>query len=165
MPENKLPLHFNLRLLREYHNLSQEGFAQLFGLSRGQVNNYERHQTPPLPTLLKICRHFKLNVEVMASIDLGQLGLAVASKLNEGSLEAYLSTQMEPFNEALQNGANSETLVQLHQQLLSSQWLLCHGPQALAGLQASGNKPPAGLPPGPDHVPANTQTTTTPPKP
>lgn len=56
----------NIRYLRDRNNLSQQGFGQLFGLTRGQVASYEREENPSEPTLqtiLEIVDYFDLDLE------------------------------------------------------------------------------------------------------
>ena len=62
----------NLKFLRGQS--SQQEFGKEIGLSRSDINNYERNSSyPPVDKLLKISGHFKFNINALLTIDLEKL--------------------------------------------------------------------------------------------
>ena len=64
-------LNQNIRYLRKRENLSQEDFANLFGLNRSNIGSYEEGRAvPPLEILLKIAKHFTISLEQLIEKDI-----------------------------------------------------------------------------------------------
>jgi DNA-binding XRE family transcriptional regulator len=64
-------LNQNIRHLREtVANTSQQGLAQILGLTRGQVASYEGNTEPPLDILKKISKHFNVSIDDLIYKDL-----------------------------------------------------------------------------------------------
>jgi transcriptional regulator with XRE-family HTH domain len=58
----------NLRRLRNTQKFTQKEFGELFGLSRGMVDTYERNAVTPSPaTIIKIADYFKISPMEMES--------------------------------------------------------------------------------------------------
>ena len=56
----------NIKKIRAAKNLSQQAFADLFELTRGNISSYEENRAEPkLETAIKIANHTLVNVEVI----------------------------------------------------------------------------------------------------
>jgi len=110
-------IHFNLRLIREYLGLSQEEFGTPLGLSRHIINKYEHHQSPPVPVFVALCQHYGVNMELVTTTDLAQVGIEKAFETTPVEREAWLTAKMDQFN-----SANSTTKQALYKTLLLDVW-------------------------------------------
>ena len=65
------PIHRNLKILREsYLRISQTEFGQRFGLTRGQVDNYERQSEPRADILARISLAYNLELTTFLTLEL-----------------------------------------------------------------------------------------------
>lgn len=61
----------NMRWLRNRNNLSQEAFGNLFGLTRGQMDSYERGKAwPSIEDANKICKYFDITLDMFFNQEL-----------------------------------------------------------------------------------------------
>jgi DNA-binding XRE family transcriptional regulator len=61
----------NIKYLRKQHQLTQEDFAQLFGVKRAIIGAYEEQRAEPkMELLFKIASHFKLSIDEIVSKNL-----------------------------------------------------------------------------------------------
>jgi transcriptional regulator with XRE-family HTH domain len=89
-------LHSNIKYLRNYVNLTQAEFGKLFGLTRANIDSYERGiGKPKEEKQIALANHFKIPLEVLISKDL---------KLNPGLLYSGASVQDQ------KNNANDDAL-------------------------------------------------------
>jgi transcriptional regulator with XRE-family HTH domain len=74
----------NMRWLRNRNHLSQEAFGNLFGLTRGQIDTYERGKAAlSIEDANKICKHYGIMLDQLYNQNL-------ADELKEGSNVAEL---------------------------------------------------------------------------
>lgn len=70
---NSTYLAVNLRFLRKSKKLSQEEFAQIIGLNRGNIASYENGTAEPkISNLLRIAEFFNIPLQLLALQDLRQ---------------------------------------------------------------------------------------------
>lgn len=86
----------NLKLLRRNSNLSQEGFAILVGLNRGNIASYEKQSAEPsMKNLSKIGKYFNIELNDLIEKDLS-LRYELINKVDEERVaEAANSKQVE----------------------------------------------------------------------
>src|SRR5690606_23716295 len=71
---NHMYLSSNIKFLRKRRRLTQSGLAELLGINRSGVNNYENGSViPPVQTLIALSDHFHLSVDTLLRIDLSRL--------------------------------------------------------------------------------------------
>lgn len=64
-------ISLNIRYLLKENNLTQREFADLFNLQGSVLNSYANNNSiPKIETLLKICKHFELDVGVFLTSDI-----------------------------------------------------------------------------------------------
>ena len=64
----------NIKKLRTLNNLSQQEFGNLFGLSRASIGSYEEGRADPkIDSLIKIARHFNLNIDQLLTSEIHNL--------------------------------------------------------------------------------------------
>lgn len=64
-------VNHNIKLLRKRENLSQEEFANLFGINRSNVGSYEEGRAvPPLELIIKISKYFNIKMEELIEKDI-----------------------------------------------------------------------------------------------
>lgn len=93
----------NIKRIRISQNLSQQTFAEIFNLTRGNVSSYEEHRAEPkIETVLKIANHFSINVEDFIKEDIAVASINQA--INNLSAPTNLDSQFKeiPFiNDAI----------------------------------------------------------------
>ena len=76
-------LDANIRWLRKQDNLSQEDFAERFGVSRQSVAKWESGEsTPDLQKCCEIAQYYDLSIDTLVSLSLD--GLQINEKTTEG---------------------------------------------------------------------------------
>ena len=61
----------NIKKIRVLNNLSQQEFGKLFELSRASIGSYEEERADPkIDSLIKIAKHFKLNIHDLLTTEL-----------------------------------------------------------------------------------------------
>ena len=76
-------LDANIRWLRKQDNLSQEDFAERFGVSRQSVAKWESGEsTPDLQKCREIAQYYDLSIDTLVSVSLD--GLEINEKTTEG---------------------------------------------------------------------------------
>ena len=61
----------NIKKLRVLNSLSQQEFGKLFDLSRASIGSYEEERADPkIDALIKIAKHFKLNIHELLTSEL-----------------------------------------------------------------------------------------------
>ena len=79
--------HKNLRLLREKHKFSQEQFAELFGLSKANIQSYEKKNYPKIEMLLTITDYFNIDVKKFIQLDMATHSVYLDDTNNMSELE------------------------------------------------------------------------------
>ncbi|MDJ1494194.1 LexA family transcriptional regulator [Cytophagaceae bacterium DM2B3-1] len=91
----------NIKYLRLIENLSQKTFGVRFGLTRGQVNSYERGDTEPsVITAMEISNYYSLSVNDFVSKDLQTLGWKIGQTLDSNN------GKKEGITEGIEKGLN-----------------------------------------------------------
>ncbi len=62
----------NLKLIRNHIHLSQDSFAQIFGVTRDTVASYERGFKPKLPFINRLMDYFNITLDELTSCDLNE---------------------------------------------------------------------------------------------
>ena len=83
----------NLKFLRRSGNLSQEGFARLVGLNRGNIASYEKQSAEPsIKNLSKIGRYFNIELNDFIEKDLS-VKYEMINKVDEEGVEGAVNTK------------------------------------------------------------------------
>ncbi len=63
----------NIKFLRNKRNISQEEFANIFGLKRSSIGSYEEGRAvPPLGLIIKIAEYFDIGLEILITEDISK---------------------------------------------------------------------------------------------
>lgn len=71
----------NIKTLRKIHGYTQDQFGLLFGLSRDNINSYERGSQPQVLDFLKIADHFHLDPSKFMNLDMEKS--SISREVNE----------------------------------------------------------------------------------
>ena len=101
----------NIKKIRSLHQLSQQDFAKLFGISRGSVGSYEEGRAEPkIETLIAISKYFKISIDELLKKE--QYGLEktvkiespeVAVKEENPARKVYLEDRVSLLEDKLQS--------------------------------------------------------------
>lgn len=106
---------YNIKKIRGINRLSQQSFADLFEISRGNISSYEEMRAEPkLETIIKIAKYFSIGLEdlltkelsineiinfnhqkIVEQAELNQKRLAKIPYLDTLNLRLYLSKELE----------------------------------------------------------------------
>lgn len=96
----------NLKFLREESGKSQEDISSQFGIKRSTWNAYEREAEPDFDTVIRMAEYFKLTVDQLLKVNLGELSAFQLKQLKEqgranitGSNLRVLATSVNAENE------------------------------------------------------------------
>jgi transcriptional regulator with XRE-family HTH domain len=79
-------LHNNLKLVREYKNISQKKIADILNTTQARISLYEKNQTPPPEKLILLSEIFNVSIHALAT---GEI-LDCNNFFNKGLKEAIL---------------------------------------------------------------------------
>ncbi|MBL0310009.1 MAG: helix-turn-helix domain-containing protein [Bacteroidetes bacterium] len=80
----------NVRVLRERKKRSQQEMAELFGLTRSVLNNYEHGlSNPSIDNLMNISEYINININTLLSVDFRKLSAKQLNELEMG-LDVYV---------------------------------------------------------------------------
>lgn len=82
----------NVKKIRTLHNLSQQEFGDLFGVSRGSVGSYEEGRAEPkIDTAIKIAQHFNISLDYLLTIVIKGNDLSNLTKVTTAVIEKVVS--------------------------------------------------------------------------
>ena len=93
-------LSSNIRFLRTRKRFSQQKWGDLFGLTRGMVDSYERGlANPDAQTLAKIAKHYDISIENLLNEDIEKNTLINFDNTASESKSALITTMQELINQ------------------------------------------------------------------
>lgn len=110
----------NIKKIRQVKGLSQKAFADLFDLNRGVISAYEEGRAEPkIDTLLKVARHFSLDLDDFLTKPL-QVNNLVSGSVIDNLMFAPLESLSKTFNNAIDHTKDHETNTAVLQKILAT---------------------------------------------
>lgn len=105
----------NIKKIRQVKGLSQKAFADLFDLNRGVISAYEEGRAEPkIDTLLKVARHFSLDLD-----DFLTKPLQVNNLVTGSVIDNLMFAPLKSLSNITEHANNNETNLDILQKLLA----------------------------------------------